>query len=1193
MIIAGIEFNPLLVKALAPNPVQEQAQQAGVSQHSEPSVAAMHSASPTAPAAAAKPAGPAGMRQPRAGHRYVSRKWNSQSGKWEYCYPGEEGCDMPKEGSIGPGAFPQDLSHTMEYNEAFQGAANPEHAYHRAMESALRQLGEKIPVHHPAFPGKNPGDPGLMFEVINSKQGNRRVLAVKHSDGRPVMVPASTRGASKTAVGEHKLVPLSFKTRGEAEKWWLETSNSKVIRDHQGRDWLHITPNMGVLSKPSQNYPYFSESNFTPYLDAHTGSSTPKHFRLSINPLHPTAAAAEAQRGSASKEAGVAVRPFTQHNTLQDAYREAAKRSIDDLNLHAQQTQDPEELQQLHKTSKMVARWLRRTHPRLRAWRKEVGKEDTFVPPEDTFKTPWDDISTAVSSFPLVDTSLPGSVAHRMESGQLKHRLSPDQRDTELDVSPEEKHKLINETLREFWPHIHAQVDLKAKENLARTQGYGDIKNVPEGPELQAERQSILGSQFDPGIPGRSDSMRSLPADFELTPNHPFLGGEHPIYSAIARNLDSYPHIVGYPFAMHMRGNWIKGKLDHWLAAGSKGVYRAPKKETALAEPQEQPFAQQAAQEEPEAPETREEYHAAHRTKQPRFWIGTTDYQAPGSDLPGSDRGVMDDIVDDWLQEQPGNPHAAEYAEQLENLRDGADRNGHIPTIRGEEVDIPTEEAYDQIRHGILKEIIDPKGHDRLHRVLPILQRSMEPEEFKQFVYGLARNPTLAQKIQQYATAGMSPEAVQAMQAQIAKQDVVEKAMSLLQKDKNVPPDHKYSFMEGDDDHPRFFYKDARGNVLRYTNAPTGESDRANHHGDPRLHPSEPTFEKYPQYFTPDGRKLTRCPECEAEQVEWNSKYNRYDPSNLWAARWRDKKTGAYRYSYIHSDIRNVPKLQINQQNAIVDVRLPQLRNYYTELYHNSDKYKDQLTGIALALLDQGRCRAIELASLSGKDLQIEGSLVSLGNRKIYTDPELLTSFTIVQGNTPPDMPLFSVPMQNKDKLDFAIRRRMGPHYWARVLDMQGISLLGLQTYHATMTFSREINRLLVQGVTNWDQAEQFATLVVAFEWGHDFSAEPDPLRILDLVKELLVDPVVVSVLKRNAQAQGMIGRSGISPPQPSVQVPYVSMNLTTRLPEETEFSQWIHSAPVHEYADIPAPKQPPRPALDPMEGLISDVSAA
>jgi hypothetical protein len=405
----------------------------------------------------------------------------------------------------------------------------------------------------------------------------------------------------------------------------------------------------------------------------------------------------------------------------------------------------------------------------------------------------------------------------------------------------------------------------------------------------------------------------------------------------------------------------------------------------------------------------------------------------------------------------------------------------------------------------------------------------------------------------------------------LSQWEVIRKAMAILTKDKNADPEHSYSHQEGDEDNPRYLWKDALGNLVRYTNAPQESDDRADHFGDAKIHSSEPDPTKNPEYYTPDGRKLTRAPDVDPAQVEWNAKYNRYDPKNLWVGRWRDPNGGAYRFTYVHSDLRALPKLQIHQQNTLTDARIPPFRQWYAKLFNSSDKIKDQMTAVALALLDQGKIRALELAAITPDVVQIDSNLITLGGRKLFGCPKMVAAIDMMKRTTPGGMPFFSVPLQTTQKVDPVVRRMMGPHYLARLVDTQGLSLLGLQTYHGTISFSREVDRAIIYYQASWEQAVNHALMVVAKEWGHDLTQEADPLRILQLVSEVLVDPVVIQVMQMNAKQQGLIG-SQPSPnlPPPSIPIPFVAIDMMDRQAEEQEFSDWTHQLPMHEFAEFP-----------------------
>ena len=403
----------------------------------------------------------------------------------------------------------------------------------------------------------------------------------------------------------------------------------------------------------------------------------------------------------------------------------------------------------------------------------------------------------------------------------------------------------------------------------------------------------------------------------------------------------------------------------------------------------------------------------------------------------------------------------------------------------------------------------------------------------------------------------------------ILEEDLFNKAIELLTKDKKVDPSHSYSYMDGSRDNPRYYYTDSFGNNIRYSNAPNGHAERSSYYGEAERHPSEPDFNANPEYFTPDGKKLSRCPDCDAANVEWNQQYNAYDPQNLWAGRWTDPDSGKMFYTYVDSDLRQYSKLGIHHQNALVDTRIPALRQYIFELY-SSNKIKDQLTAVALTLLDQGRMRAVELSCLCVNDVRIEGTIVQLGNRKIHADENLRTALMVLTRAKGDDEPLLSVPKQKDDgQFEENITRRIGPHYLANVLDQLGISLIGLQSYHASITFAREVTRLVTQYQAPWEQAVSNAVLAAAVEWGHDLTAEQDVPRTLQLIQSILIDPVLIEAINRNMQEQGMLSEEQVYELPPIlIPIPHVTLSLTDRTEEELEFSEWLHGTPLHEYAN-------------------------
>jgi hypothetical protein len=392
-----------------------------------------------------------------------------------------------------------------------------------------------------------------------------------------------------------------------------------------------------------------------------------------------------------------------------------------------------------------------------------------------------------------------------------------------------------------------------------------------------------------------------------------------------------------------------------------------------------------------------------------------------------------------------------------------------------------------------------------------------------------------------------------------------------LQYDKKVDPSHTYAHREGDEDHPRFFFRDPQNNFVRYTNAPSGHADNSKFQGDAAIHPSEPTFQTAPQYFDPQGRKLTRAPEAGAP-VQWNPSYHPNDPENLWVGRWVDPVTGEHVHTYVDADMRMIPKMYLHQQIQLVDSRLPVLRKYIRTLF-SSPMLKDKIVATCLALIDQARFRAEEIGHLLVGDVKMYGSVYDIGGRLVYGDHKFRTMMTLLTKNRRPQEPLFAVPMVKKDgKADPMLLRNIGPHYIQAILEQLGLSLTGLIVYHASETFSREVERLLREHDTPWESACEYATAAVAQEMGHNLAEEQNIVPITRMLREVLIDPVVVEVLERNADDAGLTGDQQLTLPLPPPPVMLVTFDLLARNSDEQSFSKWLHVYPAHLHAE---PMQP------------------
>lgn len=398
-----------------------------------------------------------------------------------------------------------------------------------------------------------------------------------------------------------------------------------------------------------------------------------------------------------------------------------------------------------------------------------------------------------------------------------------------------------------------------------------------------------------------------------------------------------------------------------------------------------------------------------------------------------------------------------------------------------------------------------------------------------------------------------------------------------LTRDKKADPSHQYSGMEGDKDHPKFYWQDQQGNRVRYTNAPKNHPDYEGRFGDAQIHPSEPSFDTAAPYFDPNGRKLTRATP-DGAQVEWNRSYHPNDPRNLWAGRWVNPVTGEHEHTYFDGDMRNIPRLAVHQANMLADARLPILRQRIRQMY-SSSMLKDRIVACALALVDQGHFRAEELCSLSPADVEEMAGIFRLGNRFIYADPKLRSVLGMLTRGRTPNEPLFAIPRVERDgDVDPSLIRRIGPHYIRALLDEFGVSLDALHTYHASQLFSIEVQRLLVEESAPWVSAIEYATWSVAQQLGHNLREEPDLETALPAVREMLIDPVMIEVLQRNAERLGLLDLPPVLVPLPAPAIMSVSMDLTQLTADEQEFSKWLHAYPFHlhaEEANFVAPRRP------------------
>ncbi|MCF6205367.1 MAG: hypothetical protein L3J47_00540 [Sulfurovum sp.] len=390
------------------------------------------------------------------------------------------------------------------------------------------------------------------------------------------------------------------------------------------------------------------------------------------------------------------------------------------------------------------------------------------------------------------------------------------------------------------------------------------------------------------------------------------------------------------------------------------------------------------------------------------------------------------------------------------------------------------------------------------------------------------------------------------------------KAIKLIQQDELEKATMAYSHKEGNSILPSFVYQDEVGNMQRRSNAPQGHPDYDGSYAD-EDETLDLSQEEAPQFYTTDGRKLSRAPYTGTD-VQWNQNYHQDDPQNMWAARWVNPVTGEHEFSYIDSDLSTNDRFKIHRENALVDNRITGFRQYVSALFA-SPHMKDGVVSLVLMLLDQGRFRVKDLLGLRVQDLHVAREIVSLGSRSVHCDLAVAQKISEMVGGRGLGEPLFSTPTLGMDgSLDYSKSRRIGPHFAVNLLAALGLSAEALQTYHATQTYSMAVQRALGSGSVGFQQAHMFALSSVASELGHDLSSVEDFEPALRAIESATVDPLAVSAIQASCTANGIPDSAGsINEPVYS-SVPHVSSTLSGKDRDEEEFSLWLRTAPIHTY---------------------------
>lgn len=351
---------------------------------------------------------------------------------------------------------------------------------------------------------------------------------------------------------------------------------------------------------------------------------------------------------------------------------------------------------------------------------------------------------------------------------------------------------------------------------------------------------------------------------------------------------------------------------------------------------------------------------------------------------------------------------------------------------------------------------------------------------------------------------------------------------------------HQYIFKSGEYGSMfQYWYRDQLGNYYRYTNAPEDHPDYDPLVGLPLMDPEQPVAEKNPEFFSPEGYKLSQATP-QGTNPQRNPAYNQNDPRNLWF----EVMSGGQKptYIYLDADVKENLDLYVQNQIRVVDAALPRLRKFATELFAGTH-VKDRVTGAILMLVDQGFFEVEELTTATVGDLQFIDQVVMLLGRKFVCDLAFFDFLTSLVAQRAPTEPLFQMDTVHGTK-------PVGNNYLYSVFASLRCSPKFLLGWNASHLFSRIMNRLSFQQVP----AEQVE--VQAFdELARTLSTRDDVRH--------LVDYKVRVALMRNYQGGVMKGIQHLSSDDFGVAI--LRSDLTSLRPDEKEFSDWLHFEPMHD----------------------------
>lgn len=357
---------------------------------------------------------------------------------------------------------------------------------------------------------------------------------------------------------------------------------------------------------------------------------------------------------------------------------------------------------------------------------------------------------------------------------------------------------------------------------------------------------------------------------------------------------------------------------------------------------------------------------------------------------------------------------------------------------------------------------------------------------------------------------------------------------------------HEYIFKSGEyGTMYQYWYRDRAGNYYRYTNAPVDHPDFDPFLGQPLMDPEQPLPEKNPEFFTAEGYKRNMAIPQGAEP-ERNPNYTQNDSRNIWFEVLSQK--GQPQYIYLDADVKENLDLYVQNQLRVVDSAIPRFRQYATQLFAGSH-IKDRITGAILMLVDQGFYEVEELVNATVGDLVFVDQAVMFLGRKFVCDLSFLDFLTSLVTMRAPTEPLFVFDTLHG-------KQPVGPNYMYSVFASLRVSPKFLLYWNASHMFSRIVNRMSFQQVPPEEvETQAFDELARA-------------LSTRDDVKYLVDFKLRAALLRSydsSEEGESELGKSLSHLSTDDFGIAVIRSDLTSFREDEAEFSQWLHSEPMHD----------------------------